>query len=95
LTTDNNHIGSNSQHRLSGQVSTNTTRIPTSCSDNWRRSSIAPPRSNGHSRTAFVERLHRTLLDEHFRVEGRKTWFETVKEMQLVLDAYLEHYNQR
>lgn len=27
-----------------------------------------------------VERFHRTLLDEHFRVEGRRTWFETVEE---------------
>jgi transposase InsO family protein len=25
----------------------------------------------------MVERLHRTLLDEHFRVEGCRTWFET------------------
>jgi len=32
---------------------------------------------------------HRTLLDEHFRVEGRRTWFETLDEMQSVLDQYL------
>lgn len=48
------------------------------------------PQSNG-----IVERFHRTLLDEHFRVEGRRTWFETVEEMQDVLDQYLEGYNQR
>jgi transposase InsO family protein len=48
------------------------------------------PQSNGS-----VERFHRTLLDEHFRVEGRKTWFETVEEMQTVLDDYLDGYNQR
>lgn len=48
------------------------------------------PQSNG-----IVERLHRTLLDEHFRVEGRRTWFETVDEMQTVLDDYLVGYNQR
>lgn len=34
-----------------------------------------------------------TLLDEHFRVEGRRTWFETVEEMQAALDAYLVTYN--
>jgi transposase InsO family protein len=43
----------------------------------------------------MVERLHRTLLDEHFRVEGRRTWFESLDEMQAVLDTYLEGYNQR
>ena len=46
------------------------------------------PQSNG-----IVERLHRTLLDEHFRVEGRRTWFETIEEMQAVLDTYLHGYN--
>jgi hypothetical protein len=42
-----------------------------------------------------VERMNRTLLDEHFRVEGRKTWFETIEEMQVVLDAYLIDYNAK
>jgi hypothetical protein len=42
-----------------------------------------------------VGAVQRLLLDEHFRVEGRKTWFETVEEMQTVLDSYLEGYNQR
>ena len=42
----------------------------------------------------IVERLHRTLLDEHFRVEGRRTWFETIDEMQAVLDEYLLAYNR-
>jgi len=51
---------------------------------------ISRPQSNG-----IVERLHRTLLDEHFRVEGRKTWFETVEEMQAALDTYLLHYNTK
>ncbi len=55
-----------------------------------RTTRVKRPQSNG-----IVERLHRTLLDEHFRVEGRRTWFETIEEMQLVLDAYMETYNQR
>src|SRR5262249_44148086 len=55
-----------------------------------RTTRVKRPQSNG-----IVERLHRTLLDEHFRVEGRRTWFETVEEMQAVLDTYLESYNQR
>lgn len=55
-----------------------------------KRTRVKRPQSNG-----IVERLHRTLLDEHFRVEGRKTWFETIDEMQTVLDAYLVEYNTR
>ena len=43
----------------------------------------------------ILERFHRTLLDEHFRVEGRRTWFETIEEMQAVLDDYLEAYNTK
>ncbi len=37
---------------------------------------------------------YRTLLDEHFGVEGRRTWFDTVDEMQAALDAYLVAYNE-
>ena len=55
-----------------------------------RTTRVKRPQSNG-----IVERLHRTLLDEHFRVEGRKTWFETIEEMQKVLDDYLVVYNTK
>ena len=55
-----------------------------------RTTKVKRPQSNG-----IVERFHRTLLDEHFRVEGRKTWFETIEEMQVVLDDYLVGYNQK
>jgi transposase InsO family protein len=55
-----------------------------------KRTRVRRPQSNG-----IAERLHRTLLDEHFRVEGRKTWFETIEEMQKVLDEYLVSYNTR
>jgi transposase InsO family protein len=55
-----------------------------------RKTRVKRPQSNG-----IVERLHRTLLDEHFRVEGRRTWFETIEEMQVSLDRYLETYNAK
>lgn len=55
-----------------------------------RTTRVKRPQSNG-----IVERFHRTLLDEHFRVEGRRTWFETIEEMQVVLDDFLTGYNQR
>ena len=48
------------------------------------------PQSNG-----FIERFHRTALDEHFRVMGRTKWYESLVEMQADLEAYLETYNRR
>lgn len=53
-----------------------------------RTTKVRRPQSNG-----FVERLHRTLLDEHFRIQGRQKWYDTVEEMQKDLDKYLRHYN--
>ena len=53
-----------------------------------RTTKIRRPQSNG-----FVERLHRTLLDEHFRIKGRQKWYESVDEMQADLNEYLRHYN--
>ena len=55
-----------------------------------RTTKVRRPQSNG-----FVERLHRTLLDEHFRVMGRTKFYESVDEMQDDLDAYLETYNTK
>lgn len=55
-----------------------------------RTTKVCRPQSNG-----FIERLHRTLLDEHFRIAGRTTWYETIEEMQKDLDAYLVQYNTR
>ena len=55
-----------------------------------KRTRVKRPQSNG-----IVERLHGTLLDEHFRVEGRRTWFETIDEMQGALDTYLIGYNTK
>jgi transposase InsO family protein len=55
-----------------------------------RKTAVRRPQSNG-----FIERFHRTLLDEHFRVMGRKKWYETVEEMQKDLDAFLVLYNTK
>ena len=55
-----------------------------------RTTKVGRPQSNG-----FIERFHRTLLEEHLRIKGRTTWYETVEEMQKDLDVYLETYNQR
>lgn len=53
-----------------------------------RTTKVRRPQSNG-----FVERMHRTLLDEHFRVAGRTTFYESVDQMQNDLDVYLNFYN--
>lgn len=43
-----------------------------------RKTKVPRPQSSG-----IVERFPRTMLDEHFRVEGRRTWFETVEHSSL------------
>jgi len=53
-----------------------------------KRTRVSRPQSNG-----IVARLHRTLLDEQFLVEGRRAWFEAVAEMQVALNATLVTYN--
>jgi transposase InsO family protein len=53
-----------------------------------RTTKIRSPRTNG-----FVERMNRTLLDECFRVEGRKTWYVEPEEIQRDLDRFLAYYN--
>lgn len=55
-----------------------------------RTTRVRRPQSNG-----FGERLHRTLLDEHFRIKGREKWYESIEEMQFDLDAYLLVYNTK
>ena len=41
----------------------------------------------------FRRRIPRTLLDEHFRVMGRKKFYDGIVAMQTDLDAYLVSYN--
>jgi transposase InsO family protein len=53
-----------------------------------RTTQVRRPQSNG-----IVERLHRTLLDEHFRIQGRIKFYESLDEMQNDLDSYLQIYN--
>ena len=53
-----------------------------------RTKKVSRPRSNN-----YVERLHRTLLDEHFRIMGRKKFYDSFEEMQKGLEAYLKLYN--
>lgn len=54
-----------------------------------RRTKVKTPRTNG-----FVERFHRTVLDEFFRVKLRTTLYESVEALQADLDEWLVFYNE-
>jgi transposase InsO family protein len=53
-----------------------------------KRTKVAHPQTNG-----FVERFHRTVLDEFFRLAFRTKFYETVEALQTDLDAWLVEYN--
>ena len=53
-----------------------------------RTTQVRRPQSNG-----FVERLHRTLLDEHFRHHGKEEVLRQHRSHENDLDAYLITYN--
>jgi len=53
-----------------------------------RTTRVRRPQSNG-----FLERFHRTLLDEHLRIAGRTKWYEELEPMQADIDHYLNYYN--
>lgn len=54
-----------------------------------RRTKVRTPRTNG-----FVERFHRTVLDEFFRVKLRTVFYESVEALQADLDVWLCFYNE-
>jgi transposase InsO family protein len=50
----------------------------------------------GHAWTnGFVERLHQTLLHEHWRIAFRRRYFTSREQLQASLMAYLEYYNRQ
>lgn len=53
-----------------------------------KRTRVARLQSNG-----FVERFHRTVLDEFFRLVFRTKFYESVESLQTDLDAWLLDYN--
>ena len=53
-----------------------------------RRTKVRSPQTNG-----FVERFHRTVLDEFFRPALRGKFYESVESLQQDLDSWLVHYN--
>jgi len=53
-----------------------------------RRIRVRHPQTNG-----FVERFHRTVLEEFFAYKLRETFYESLQALQNDLDAWLHHYN--
>lgn len=54
-----------------------------------RRTQVGSPETNG-----FCERFHRTVKEEFFALAFRKTFYESVAQLQRDLDAYLDFYNR-
>ena len=53
------------------------------------RTKTKSPQTNG-----IVERFHKTMLDEFYRIAFRKTIYATIDELQADLDAWLIEYNE-
>jgi transposase InsO family protein len=53
-----------------------------------KRTKVARPQTNG-----FVERFHRTVLDEFFRIAFRTKFYDSVDTLQADLDAWFIEYN--
>ena len=54
-----------------------------------RRTRIGSPETNG-----FCERFHRTVKEEYFSMAFRRTFYESVDQLQRDLDRYLDSYNR-
>jgi transposase InsO family protein len=52
------------------------------------RTKARSPQTNG-----IVERLHKTMLNEFYRVAFRKKIYRSIEELQIDLDAWLREYN--
>jgi transposase InsO family protein len=53
------------------------------------RTKVKNPQTNG-----IVERFHRTILDEFYRIAFRKKIYHGMEELQIDLDAWVASYNQ-
>lgn len=54
-----------------------------------RRTEVRSPETNG-----FCERFHRTVKEELIAVAFRKTFYESLDQLQADLDRYLDFYNR-
>jgi len=52
------------------------------------RTKVKSPQTNG-----IVERFHKTLLDEFYRIAFRKKIYSSIDELQRDVDSFMNHYN--
>jgi transposase InsO family protein len=52
------------------------------------RTKVKSPQTNG-----IVERFHKTLLDEFYRIAFRKKIYSSIEELQRDVDSFVNHYN--
>ena len=53
------------------------------------RTKVKSPQTNG-----IVERLHKTMLNEFYRITFRKKIYTSLVELQTDLDEWLRYYNE-
>jgi len=53
------------------------------------RTKTKSPQTNG-----IVERFHKTVLDEFYRIAFRKTIYQTIEALQADLDEWIKGYNE-
>jgi transposase InsO family protein len=53
------------------------------------RTKVKNPQTNG-----IVERFHKTVLDEFYRVAFRKKIYRTIEELQVDLDTWIKSFNE-
>ena len=68
----------------------------TNTSSIWRSkiSTIRAPRPRARKPNGIVERFHKTVLDEFYRVVFRKKIYRSIAELQADLDAWVQSYNE-
>ena len=54
------------------------------------KTKVKSPQTNG-----ICERFHKTILQEFYQVTFRKKLYQTIEELQVDLDAWMEKYNER
>ena len=65
----------------------------TSCSWRSRTSNTPRPRSNHRQTNGICERFHKTILQEFYQVTFRNKIYETIEQLQIDLDEWIDYYN--
>jgi hypothetical protein len=64
-----------------------------SCTWRWR-TSLTPAQVKSPQTNGIVERFHRTVLNEFYRVAFRRKLYSGLEQLQADLDRWLKQYNE-